>query len=124
MKNRLLSQFNKEGLEAKLKGDQVSRLNTGGRPGILHIPSVTVYKGGNRSRGGRLGMLAYQSSQKNDLNILVHSAMQREFAGSYKNFKDARSVNPGQHGAVQTGLRQLADENFKKQTKNKLLDFV
>lgn len=124
MKHKLLSQFNREGLEAKLKGDQVSRLNSGARPGILHIPSVTVYKGGNRSRGGKLDMLAYQSSSKSDLNILVHSAMRREFRGNYSQFKDAKSIQPGIHGANQYGLRKTADENFKKQTKTRLLDYT
>ena len=124
MKNKLLSQFNKEGLEAKLKGDQVSKLNTGGRPGVLHIPSVTVYKGGNRSRGGKMDMLAYQSSKQSDLNILIHSAMQREFRGNTNLYKDMRGINPGKNGANQNGLRKTADENFKKAQKNRILDTV
>jgi len=124
MKNRLLSQFNKQGLEAKLKGDQVSRLNGGSRPGVLHIPSVTVYRGGNRSRGGKLDMLAYQSSKKNDLNILIHSAMQREFRGKTSLYKDVNSVRGGKHTAAQHGLRKQSNENFKKQRKNKLLDYT
>ena len=124
MKNKLLSQFNKDGLEAKLKGDQVSRLNTGSRPGLIKMPPVTVYRGGNRARAGQLDVLAYQSSKKRDLNILVHSAMKRQFRGNTSLYKDVKAVNPGNVGATQQGLRKVADENFKKQTKTKLLDFV
>tara|TARA_Y100000034_G_scaffold111574_1_gene144756 strand:+ start:804 stop:1175 length:372 start_codon:yes stop_codon:yes gene_type:complete len=123
MKNKLLSQFNKADLEAKLKGDQVSKLNTGGRPGVLHIPSVTVYKGG-RSRGGSINMLAYQSSKKSDLNILIHEAMRREFRGNLRLYKNSTGVDPGKNGATQGGLRKTANENFKKATKNRILDSV
>ena len=115
MARSMLSQYNKQNLEGKLKDNQVAQIGTGTRPNVLKIPPVLVYKGA-RSRAGNLKEVAFESARQSDLSLMLHSAMQREFRGNPALYKDARNITPGRGSAYQSGLRFTANENFKKKS--------
>lgn len=120
MSRKMLSVYNQENQADQQREAVYAR----SRPRELKLPRVLVYKGGNRARAGNLKAIAFESAQQSDMSLLLHSAMQREFRGDPALYKDNRNITPGRGSSYQSGLRNIANENFKKKAKKKLLDFV